>query len=983
MLKKDVAGSFALALAQRFREVEALGLPSLKEERRVQLNDIYVPLRLTWDFGKRREPDNTFYVPEALEKQKHIVVLGDPGSGKSTLIGVLTYSFGRSGSTPFKRLFGELLPIPVILRDYKVRQWKSYHDLLRDFVNSNLVQSSIDDAIRPDITPEFLLTQLRDGKAILMLDGLDEVGSSADRLHLRDKVVFPLLAEARESYVVLTTRMVGYDEAPFDARVMRPDGWDDFAELSKRSTMILGTASLVRCYVAPFTDEDIEQFITRWYQAREPFPDKQREGIESLKQALSRNDRVRRLAENPSLLTLIALIHRVTANLPSGRVNLYDKIVEAYLETIQNYRKLSVPASLDEMKRWLAHVGWKMQERREQEDEEDLLVHRREVLAWLTDAIAERRDREAALQDAEAFLEYVARRSGLLIPRGPEEFSFVHLTFQEYFAAYTLRGKVRRFDRLVQDCIERLPLHYWHETLGVLFEMLTEFDGACDDLFEELRTFAASSNDEVQAAAAQFFSELLLDEQNGLSSNRVNVAAEFVLTEICRELNDKVIQNLKNLPPPKFVRLVEQWFAGQLQTTPSDKLGRHFFVSGNGLLEDWPQRLAQWVAAEPNRKLDDLQVAQVALFAAADINAYQQVSRWVVERVSLLRWLAPINSHYSYWFLSLADVYRKEIDALPETVVRRRLLLESRALATIRNGQLFRLRTFIFTLVRARDFARAHDFARAFVFGLNRARERTLEFSRGRTLELARAHGFDLGFDLGYANTGDFDLAHAYAYTLDFDLAQVLDPDFDLAHAHAHDPGLALGLDLALGRTLAQAGVLSSPRPELKNLPVVADAEWLLFAPNASAEVFDSITADLSSLTPAQDDWTRLQGLAALLTLGAGSPKLFAEQNALIEKGIKQPDQFTFPLALQAETETPEFRAQLPDLFKLIFLHDPDDPKTHWLQPEFFDPSHPASKYFLSNPHEFFILAADALDPSGETELGQWRRKVEEIESSL
>ena len=81
MLKKDVAGSFALALAQRFREVEFLGLPSLKEERRVQLNDIYVPLRLTWDFGARRDPDKTFYVPEALEKQKQIVVLGDPGSG--------------------------------------------------------------------------------------------------------------------------------------------------------------------------------------------------------------------------------------------------------------------------------------------------------------------------------------------------------------------------------------------------------------------------------------------------------------------------------------------------------------------------------------------------------------------------------------------------------------------------------------------------------------------------------------------------------------------------------------------------------------------------------------------------------------------------------------------------------------------------------------------------------------------------------------
>jgi hypothetical protein len=44
----------------------------------------------------------------------------------------------------------------------------------------------------------------------------------------------------------------------------------------------------------------------------------------------------------------MALIHRVTAELPSGRVKLYDKIVEAYLETIQRYRGL---AKVDTMRR--------------------------------------------------------------------------------------------------------------------------------------------------------------------------------------------------------------------------------------------------------------------------------------------------------------------------------------------------------------------------------------------------------------------------------------------------------------------------------------------------------------------------------------------------------------------------------------------------------------------------------------------------------
>ena len=83
----------------------------------------------------------------------------------------------------------------------------------------------------------------------------------------------------------------------------------------------------------------IEQFITRWYTAREADSAQRSEGIEALKRALSQNDRVKRLASNPSLLTLIALIFRVTADLPSGRVKLYDKITEAYLETIEKHRE--------------------------------------------------------------------------------------------------------------------------------------------------------------------------------------------------------------------------------------------------------------------------------------------------------------------------------------------------------------------------------------------------------------------------------------------------------------------------------------------------------------------------------------------------------------------------------------------------------------------------------------------------------------------
>src|SRR5262249_1387038 len=94
---------------------------------------------------------------------------------------------------------------------------------------------------------------------ILLLDGLDEVGSPEARKRLRDDVVMPLLAEAENSLAVLTSRVVGYDEVEFD--------WDP-QRLFERGQKI-PPGALRRCYVAPFNDAEIKEFVSRLYAARE------------------------------------------------------------------------------------------------------------------------------------------------------------------------------------------------------------------------------------------------------------------------------------------------------------------------------------------------------------------------------------------------------------------------------------------------------------------------------------------------------------------------------------------------------------------------------------------------------------------------------------------------------------------------------------------------------------------------------------------
>src|SRR5262249_49649395 len=93
-------------------------------------------------------------------------------------------------------------------------------------------------------------------------------------------------------------------------------------------------------YVAPFNDEQIELFAENWYREREPVHDKAEAGARGLLQAVHGDRATTRLARIPNLLTLMALIHRIRARLPNGKALLYNEIAQAYLETIDDYRKL-------------------------------------------------------------------------------------------------------------------------------------------------------------------------------------------------------------------------------------------------------------------------------------------------------------------------------------------------------------------------------------------------------------------------------------------------------------------------------------------------------------------------------------------------------------------------------------------------------------------------------------------------------------------
>ena len=195
------------------------------------------------------------------------MILGDPGSGKSTLVDWLAWQLADEHPNAWKARLGNRIPIPLILRDLHITRGITWDGLLDAFLAR---------PIGKHLSREYCLRLMDEGHALVILDGLDEVGDLRTRRDLRDAVQTGFRRFGR-CPCLLTSRVVGYDDVPFhvnpdtirterNLETVRMPAPDPFATLA---------------YVAPFDDTQIGQFAQNWYAERESDAEKAREGASS------------------------------------------------------------------------------------------------------------------------------------------------------------------------------------------------------------------------------------------------------------------------------------------------------------------------------------------------------------------------------------------------------------------------------------------------------------------------------------------------------------------------------------------------------------------------------------------------------------------------------------------------------------------------------------------------------------------------------
>ncbi|WP_205324082.1 NACHT domain-containing NTPase [Glycomyces sp. YM15] len=352
-----------------------------------------------------------------------LVVVGPPGVGKTTVLRHTALELCRS-----RRALRRRLPVLIYLRDHV--------DTILADPAAVTVASLLEEtpALRHRAIAEGVRQRLEAGRALVMLDGLDETAGVEARQEIARWIKVQAECYPKCRFVV-TSRGPGLD-----------------------NTVLADSDTVL---VKHFDWPKIQQFVRQWcYAVRCQETERSGRAVRAqsdkdagrLLKHMGDSRQLRDLVSNPLLLTMTCNVDRYRGELPGSRAELYREMCEMLLHRRRS--QTGVPSASDPLPAALKAAPLRELALRM------MRSRTRRVSARDAEAIFTERLRASPRRIAAEDYLRGAVEGGILVADAHDEYSFAHVTIQEYLAAAALRENGD--DAFLAKRIDQV---WWRETL--------------------------------------------------------------------------------------------------------------------------------------------------------------------------------------------------------------------------------------------------------------------------------------------------------------------------------------------------------------------------------------------------------------------------------------------------------------------------------------------------------------------------------------
>jgi len=430
--------------SEKLNVVNFIGFDIQKHRQRpddITLTDLFVQPSFRQRINEKNEKvfsvvDRELKITNLLKSEKNIILLGDPGAGKSLLVKFLMVSIinNQTEKLGIKQLSNHL-PLRIELRKYnEVRENKSIIEYLSDILTKEFQTKISRDQLEKII--EYQPT-------LIFFDGLDEIFNISHKSKIKEAIE-TFGTRFHKSKCIVTSRFIGYHDIKFN-----PKKFDEFAILQ-------------------FNNNQISELVSKFYLTQQSSLEKKNNAIANCLEQLTA-DVDEELKSNPLILTLILILTSNNIIIPDSKLEIYESCTKTLVDSIDTTEKeLKFEMPVKNKNLTFSHLAYWQYESTSKSTE----ISYPKAVKTIADFLQARKETKEYLDaeaKAERFLEYAERRSIYF------ENNFTHKTFLEYFTAEYLystciaKASDEGRKKLITVVTKYLPSSFWYIVFELLF----------------------------------------------------------------------------------------------------------------------------------------------------------------------------------------------------------------------------------------------------------------------------------------------------------------------------------------------------------------------------------------------------------------------------------------------------------------------------------------------------------------------------------